>query len=117
MNLSFIQLSGFIRDCRRLGIDDEALQELEQQLLQRPDAGTVVAGTGGLRKIRFAPKQWKQGKSGSTRVCYAFFRMASQVYFVKVFGKNEQENLTPLEKSAIRSLLTDIERSLRGRYS
>lgn len=114
MNLTFIQLSAFAGDCRRLGIDDEGIRELEHLLMQRPDAGTVMAGTGGLRKIRFSPKRWKRGKSGATRVCYAFFKVESHVYLVKMFGKNEQENLTAKEKSTIKALLSEISRSLKG---
>lgn len=40
------------------------LQALERILIANPDAGDVIPGTGGLRKLRFAPPSWHTGKRG-----------------------------------------------------
>lgn len=65
---SFLQTSPFVADAERLGLDDEDMQALERLLIERPDRGAVVAGTGGVRKVRFAPPSWHTGKSGAARV-------------------------------------------------
>jgi hypothetical protein len=113
MTLSFIHLSTFQADCRKLGLDDEAIRELELLIMDRPDFGKIIPGTGGLRKIRFSPARWRRGKSGATRVCYAYFIHAAQVYFVAAYAKNERENITPAEKAGYRRLLAEIEKTLR----
>ena len=73
MNLTFIQTPMFIEKAKRLGLSDDDLQALEQLVLEHPDRGDVMRGTGGVRKIRFAPPSWHTGKSGATRVCYILF--------------------------------------------
>ncbi|MGH7215365.1 MAG: hypothetical protein ACREIT_11435, partial [Tepidisphaeraceae bacterium] len=62
-------------------------------------------GTGGLRKLRFAPPSWHTGKRGATRVCYAYFSRFANVLLVVAFGKNEQANLDAGQKREAAKLL------------
>jgi hypothetical protein len=55
MKLTLVQLPLFSDKWRRMKLGDEDLQALEYLLIQNPAAGAVVPGTGGLRKLRFAP--------------------------------------------------------------
>jgi hypothetical protein len=112
MKLSFVHLSAFRSDCERLGLGDDAISQLEWLIMDRPDAGKMIPGTGGLRKIRFSPREWRRGKSGAVRVCYAYFIRADQVWFVAAYGKNEQENISGSDKAAYRKLLAQIEKTL-----
>jgi hypothetical protein len=66
MQLTIVQLAAFVSDWKRLGLDDEDLQALENIFRRSPEAGTVIPGTGGFRKVRFAPPSWHTGKSGAT---------------------------------------------------
>jgi hypothetical protein len=51
------------------GIDDRGLERrLKGDILNCPEAGDVIVGTGGLRKLRVAKSG--QGKSGGYRVIY-----------------------------------------------
>ena len=68
MHLSFIHIAAFTKRWRQLGLTDEDLQMLEQQLIEQPEAGDVMQGAGGLRKVRFAPPSLHRGKSGALRV-------------------------------------------------
>ncbi len=113
MTLTFVQLRSYVADAERLGLDDEDQRALESALLARPTAGEVMRGTGGLRKIRHAPRRGARGKSGGVRVCYGFFPVFDHVYFVVAFGKNEQANLSEAHKRSIRELLREIERGLK----
>ena len=90
------------------------MQALEQMLLQNPDVGVVVPGTGGLRKVRFAPRSRHQGKSGSFRVGYAHFRLPDAIYFLAIYPKNEQANLTAAEKAEARQIIEFISRGISG---
>lgn len=55
MRAIFVELPAFSR-YRANYLDDHAFRELQNLLLQHPEAGDVIQGTGGLRKIRFADK-------------------------------------------------------------
>lgn len=112
MTLTIIQLASFVADWNGQRLTDEDLQALEQLLLKRPGAGPVVPGTGGLRKMRFAPKSRGCGKSGGNRIIYAYFDRYSRIYLILMYGKNEQANLTAAEKKECRRLIGEIEDAL-----
>lgn len=56
MLLTFGQVATFVADWQHLDLSDEDLRSLEALLLRDPEAGKVIPGTGGARKVRFAPK-------------------------------------------------------------
>ena len=68
MRLTLIQLSTFAAKWPKLRLTDEDLLSLEGLLIDNPEAGQVIPGTGGLRKLRFAPPSWHTGKRGASRV-------------------------------------------------
>lgn len=78
-------------------------------ILTDPEGAPVVAGTGGLRKLRFAPASWAVGKRGALRVCYVYFRRHGLVALVLAYEKKSQENLSSLEKRQIKGLIAEIE--------
>src|SRR5258706_1936829 len=102
MRLTLIQLSTFAAKWSKLALTDEDLQALESLLIENPHAGSVIPGTGGLRKIRFAPPAWHTGKRGASRVIYAFIVEGEAVYFFTIYGKSEQSDLSPDEKKVFR---------------
>src|ERR1700683_4113815 len=112
MQLSFIQLTAFRVNWKRLGMTDRDLGTLETAILEDPLGSPVMSGTGGLRKIRFSGERSAGGKSGGARVCYAYFRKFGLVYLCAVFPKNEKANLSAQEKNAYRKTLAEFERYL-----
>ncbi len=62
-----VETSIFTRQVQEL-LTDEAYRQLQIMLVNRPDAGSIIAGSGGLRKVRWG-KQCK-GKRGGVRVIY-----------------------------------------------
>lgn len=81
------------------------LLELEMLILQNPEAGDVMAGTGGLRKLRFSPSRWRRGKSGALRVGYAHNARLEKVLVIALYAKNDKANLTPAERREIKRIL------------
>lgn len=75
--------------------------------MEKPDGGAAMSGTGGIRKLRFAPPSMNTGKSGATRVCYAII-FADICYLFTIFAKNEMPNLSAADKAALRTLIGDI---------
>lgn len=79
---------------------------MEDELLEHPEAGALMQGTGGVRKIRVAQKG--RGKSGSARVTYLYVEHQRTVYFILAFPKNVQGNLTADQKKVIRGVVAEI---------
>ena len=117
MKLTFAQVPGFVLKWKNLELTDVDLQALEKLIMQRPEAGDVMQGTGGLRKVRFAPPSWNRGKSGGTRVCYITIFDAQCCYLITLFAKNEKENLSQGERHLIKALIVSIKEYHRPQSS
>lgn len=111
MRLTLIQLATFAAKWSKLGLTDEDLQSLEAMLIANPEAGDVIPGTGGLRKIRFAPPSWHTGKRGGSRVIYAFIVSGDAVYLFTLYEKNERSDLSADEKKVFRQLLERLQKA------
>jgi len=115
MTLTIGQSPSFASKWKRLGLTDTDLRDHERALLSNLSAGAVVAGTGGVRKIRFAPALGGRGKSGAYRVCYGHFPVYSRMFLFILFAKNEQANLTASQKTIAAGLVKEMAATL-GRF-
>jgi len=114
--LHFVQFPAFVRDWQRLGLRDDDLRALEQELNEWPDKAPVVQHTGGLRKLRFRSLGSKRGKSGAYRVYYAYFPVYGTVALFVVFGKSEWSDLSRVEARATANALKEFETELRRQF-
>jgi hypothetical protein len=112
--LSFVYLGSFLNDWANLGLSETDLEVLEKLIMNQPEVGVVIPGTAGLRKMRFASTKGNKGKSGSERVCYALFPARGIALMVAVYGKGKKDNLTAVERSAVKAMLTRYEAQLRS---
>lgn len=87
----FIETPYFTRFCEEHCNDDD-LRNLQQLLIERPDAGALLRGGKGLRKLRWALQG--RGKSGGARVIYYWRNAAGRVYLLYAYAKNAQADLT-----------------------
>ncbi|HSU66640.1 MAG TPA: hypothetical protein VLJ39_07200 [Tepidisphaeraceae bacterium] len=113
MELTFLYLPEFVREWDRLRLTDADLCALEDLIARGPALAPVMRGTGGLRKIRFAPPSRHTGKSGAMRVGFAYVRVRAAIIVVAVFSKNVAANFTAAERAAIAERLRRIERSMK----
>lgn len=81
----------------------EEYRLLQLALMQRPEAGKVIRGTGGLRKLRWAGSS--RGKRGGTRVIYFWHPPSHQILLLFVFAKNEADDLTAQQRRALRHVV------------
>ena len=88
-------------------LDDEAMRQVELTLLVEPRAGDLVAGTGGVRKLR-TPLPGR-GKRGGARLIYLYVEVRGRIYFLLAYGKNAQVDLTPGQKQVLRTLAGQLE--------
>jgi hypothetical protein len=104
--LHFVETSEFTRQWEALGFDCEHdLLALQLQIMRTPNVGKVIAGTGGLGKMRFARASDRIGKRGGVRVCYVRFPDQAILLLVTAYGKSERDDLTVDQKKSIRSYI------------
>lgn len=99
----FIETSIFPKEIQRL-ISDDSYRMLQAALMLRPDAGNLIRGSGGLRKIR-----WNfpgTGKRGALRVIY-YWSPPDTIFMLYPYTKTEQEDLTPDQLKLLRRLVKE----------
>ena len=106
-------LPEFDKRWRELGLTDNDLKSLQEELTVNPFKGDVIQGTGGLRKIRFAFEN--RGKSSSVRVCYVDFVVYERIYLITAYSKNEKDNLSKSERNEVKKLIKLLEDSIQRR--
>jgi len=111
MKREFISFEIFNKLWDGLGLTDDDLKDLEEYLCLNPDAGAVIQGTGGVRKLRWSLRD--SGKSGGIRVLYIDFIMYEKIYLLMVYPKSKKENISDNEKKVIKKLTADLKDELR----
>jgi hypothetical protein len=86
-------------------------------IMTAPKKARPLKGTKGLRKARFAPARWKSGKSGAARVLYVYFEEYGLVLLCLSYGKNEVGDISNAVKRHLNTLIQEVARELKSRYS
>ena len=102
----FVETPIFTSEIQSL-LPDEFYRNLQGDLAIRPDAGNIITGSGGLRKIRFGLKGI--GKRGGLRIIY-YWDPPDTIYMLFAYKENEQEDLT---KSQIKILSKLVQEYLK----
>ena len=74
-------------------------------LMKNPEAGDVIEGTGGLRKVRYADEKRGKGKRGGLRVIYYWWLSGKQFWLFTVYNKDEMDDLTAAQRKTLKELL------------
>lgn len=111
MTRTFVELPIFRSRWKDMGLNDDDLKRLQEELLADPKVGAVMRGTGGVRKMRFAFEQ--KGKSGSVRVIYVDFEVYEKIFLITAYPKNEKDNLTDSERNDIKQMIHTLEEQLK----
>ncbi len=105
----FVELPAFARH-RADYLDDDGFRGLQAAMMANPQAGDVIEGTGGLRKLRHADPRRGKGKRGGLRVIYYWWDGGPQFWLFTLYDKDEMADLTPAECKALKHLLkTELE--------
>lgn len=100
----FVELPGFERH-RVEYLSDDAFRTLQATLMKSPDAGDIMEGTGGLRKLRFIDSRRGKGKRGGLRVIYFWWEAGSQFWLYTVYDKDERDDLSPKQRKMLKAML------------
>ena len=104
MKALFVELPPFER-FRSTYLDDAAFQDLQKALILNPEAGDVIEGTGGLRKMRHADVRRGKGKRGGLRVIYYWWLSGSQFWLFTLYDKNEMDDLSADDRKKLKVML------------
>jgi hypothetical protein len=85
------ETSVFIAKASRI-MSDEERARIVDTVAARPDAGVIITGSKGLRKMRVALAG--RGKRGGGRVIYWYHSPGFPAVLLWVFAKNEADDLT-----------------------
>jgi len=73
-------------------MDDDGYRLLQAVLLENPEAGAIIVGSGGLRKVRWALPG--RGKRGGARMIYYSWVVKSRIYLLYAYSKSAKGDLT-----------------------
>jgi hypothetical protein len=106
----FIESLVFTRRLQELAGDaaDPVLRAIQDDLLANPHRGQIVQGLAGIRKARTTNPGRGKGKRGGYRYLYLYLEHRSHIHLLFLLDKNEQEDLSPAERSRMRELIGKI---------
>jgi len=88
--LTFIETKLFTSLVGQYFSDDE-YAELQLAPTERPEAGDVIRGSGGVRKLRWGVAG--RGKRGGVRVIYYLRTRQGELWMLTLYAKNEVESI------------------------
>jgi hypothetical protein len=101
----------FDRQAKKL-LSEKSQEELFDYLEANPEKGDVIAGTGGVRKLRWATGKNNKGKSGGVRVLYHYSKSVL-IILIMLYSKNEVENIPEAEKNELKKLIPQLVRKYK----
>jgi mRNA-degrading endonuclease RelE of RelBE toxin-antitoxin system len=86
-------------------LSDDEYAALQNELATHPNAGSIIPGTGGLRKIRFHCPGKGKGKRSGVRIIYYWYTEKDRIYLLSIYYKGEVADLTSREKKTLKQLV------------
>lgn len=107
-----IETHTFLKDAADAGMAEEERLAIVSSIAQDPNQGDLMAGTGGVRKVRFAGRG--KGKSGGYRVVTYFAAVDVPVLLLAVINKSERANLSKAERNELKKELQGFAEDYRA---
>jgi hypothetical protein len=101
--VEFIETPIFTAQIRLL-ISEEKFRLFQNALIENPEAGAMIVGAGGSRKVRWGIDGG--GKSGGIRVIYVL--RSDRVFLLLAYKKGRKDSLDPNEKKALAKIVKEI---------
>jgi hypothetical protein len=105
--LAVVETPDFVAAARRI-MDEAERSSLVLFLAFNPEAGDLVPGTGGVRKLRWALAG--RGKRGGARVIYYFHSERMPLFALDIYAKNERSDLSEDEKARLKQFVKTVAR-------
>ena len=91
----------------------EERESIRVFLAESPEAGDVVPGLAGLRKVRWTEERRRKGKRGGTRVIYLWASSEGIIVLVYAYSKGKKEDLTNAERKALQAAVAGLKEDIR----
>ena len=108
-----VETPGYLSDAKALGLTETERAAIVTWIAAHPEAGDMIEGTGGARKVRFAGKG--KGKSGGYRVITFYSGSSIPVFLLNVFAKNEKTDMTAKERNTLKQILSKLVKAYNAR--
>lgn len=103
--MRFVESPAFTAKVQSIGAD-ESLRKLQIFLGENPEAGQVITGTGGFRKVRMALEHG--GKSGGARVVYLILPELPCIVLTLLYTKREADTISAAGKEFLRQAAAEL---------
>lgn len=104
--MELIRTTAFTKAIKKLKVTDGELEALESEIATNPQAGDVIQGLKGVRKIRFA--MGGKGKRGGGRCIYLVLTLGDAIYLLLAYGKSRQTDLSPKQRRDILAFIEEL---------
>ena len=99
--VTVVETSEFLARVDKLMTEGER-ERLIAYLASNPTAGTLIQGTGGVRKLRWGLEG--RGKRGGARVIYFYQKVGLPLFALTIVAKNERADLSQHDRNDLRGL-------------
>jgi len=103
--VEFIELPTFEKH-RESYLNDDEFAAMQFWLMAYPEAGDIIQGSGGVRKIRWRAKG--KGKRGGIRVIYYFKSKTDEIFLLTLYYKSEVSDLTQDEIRILKGIVKEL---------
>ncbi|MEW6233854.1 MAG: hypothetical protein AB1656_00575 [Candidatus Omnitrophota bacterium] len=86
-------------------LSEEEYRLLQIQLVNKPDIGKIISGSGSLRKFRW--HIGKRGKRSGIRIIYCWFTLQDVLLLLFAYPKNEQDELSPEQIKQLKKVINN----------
>lgn len=93
-------------------LSEDHYRRFQAALIEDPQAGDVIPGSGGFRKIRWPDPRRGKGKRGGLRVIYYYFEEDEQLWLLTLYDKDEAADLSKEQRAALQKAIV-LEKAAR----
>ncbi len=104
--MKIVRTNFFEKSLKKLGASKADLAKLENEIAANPEAGDVIPGLRGARKIRFG--LGGKGKRGGGRAIYVAVITADTAYLLLAYRKSDQADLFEAQRKFIEALIVEL---------
>lgn len=99
-----IETPAYLASAKDENVSVDERNEIVAFLAANPDAGDIMAGTGGARKVRFGGRG--KGKSGGYRIITFYADEDIPLFLLDIYSKDTQANISKADRNELRKILT-----------
>jgi hypothetical protein len=101
-----VETPTYLNQAKRAGVSADELDAIAMYIAEHPVCGDLIPGTGGARKVRFAPEG--RGKRGGYRIVHFFAADDVPVFLLAILSKGQRADLTQGERNGLRRILGSL---------